>query len=289
MPTTPTPHRRSRARIIGFSLAAAIAAVFALGALATGGVLVWASAKADDDGFINAGEETVSTRGYAVTTGRVDLDLDDAGSFLDDIGSGEVKLAADAGGDADTFVGIARTADVRRYLQGSGRAVITDYEGWPGEPVYHEQGGDRRPGRPAAQAFWVAQAQGPGRQDLIWDVRDGEWTAVVMHADASKRLDAEVDAGAELPGYVGGVGFGSIGIGILLLGGSVLMLWLGLRRPGGGVDGTWPAGPAAPADPNPSDPFAPVAPSDPSAPFAPSAPSSEAPTAVIGPDVRPGL
>ena len=284
MPPTPTPHRRSRARVIGFSVAAALAAVFALGALSAGGVLVWASAKADDDGFINAGEETVSTRGYAVTTGRVDLDLGDAGSFLDDIGSGEVKLAADAGGGAGTFVGIARSADVRRYLQGSGRAVITDYEGWPGEPVYREQGGDRRPQRPAAQEFWVAETQGPGRQELTWDVRDGDWTAVVMHADASKGLDAEVDAGAELPGYVGGAGFGAIGVGILLLGGSVLMLWLGLRRPGGGVDGTWPAGPATP-----SEPTAPVGPSDPSAPFAPSPVSNEAPTAVIGPEVRPGL
>ena len=284
MPQTPTPHPRSRARVIVLSLASAVAAVLALSALAAGGALVWASAKADDDGFINAGEETVSTRGYAVTTGRVDLDLDSAGSFLDDIGSGEVKLAADAGGDAGTFVGIARTADVRRYLQGSGRAVITDFEGWPGEPVYHEQAGKRRPDQPGAQDFWVAEAEGEGRQELIWDVRDGDWTAVVMHRDASKGLDAEVDAGAELPGYVGGVGFGTIGIGILLLGGSVVLLWLAVRRPGGGVDGAWPAGPAAP-----SDPPAPVAPEDPTAPFAPSPPASEAPTAVVGPEVRPGL
>ena len=65
---------------------------------------------------------------------------------------------------------------------------------------------------------------------------------------------------------------------------AIISSRLGLRRPGGGVDGTWPAGPATP-----SDPTAPVPPADPSAPAAPSARSSEAPTAVIGPEVRPGL
>jgi hypothetical protein len=50
---------------------------------------------------------------------------------------------------------------------------------------YRREGGEQRPAAPAVQAFWVAAAEGAGRQTVSWQVDGGEWAVVVMNADAS--------------------------------------------------------------------------------------------------------
>jgi len=43
------------------------------------------------------------------------------------------------------------------------------------------------------------QVHGAGTQTLNWDVKDGNWSVVVMNADGSKGVNTRVSAGASLP------------------------------------------------------------------------------------------
>ena len=166
MPTPTTPIRHSTGKIIGLALAAGITAILALGAFAAGGGLLWADGERDADGFVNTDTESIQTSGRAITTGHMDLQLDGAGDFLEAIGSGDVKVTADAG-DGGTFIGIARTADVDRYLEGVERAVVTDYSDWF-DPNYHQVPGDRTPRRPRHPL--LLGRQGGGRRQAVADL-----------------------------------------------------------------------------------------------------------------------
>ena len=64
---------------------------------------------------------------------------------------------------------------------------------------YRTSGGTSRPGAPAAQDIWVAQTQGTDPQRLTWPVDDGDWSVVVMNADGSANVEADVAAGTDLP------------------------------------------------------------------------------------------
>jgi hypothetical protein len=226
LPTTPT--RPSRGRIVALTIAAGIAGVLALAAFAAGGGLLWANGERDADGFLTTETEQLDTSGHAITTGDMDLDLDGAGRLLDAVGSGDVKLTADAGGSG-TFIGIARTKDVDRYLSDVRRTVVTDYSDWF-DPIHHEVAGDRSPAAPGTRDFWVATAEGDGTQSLTWDARDGDWTAVVMHPDASQRVDAGVSGGVRTPSFLA-FGIVSLSIGALFTAGAAALLFVAFRGP----------------------------------------------------------
>jgi hypothetical protein len=232
MPTPATSIRHSTGKIIGLTLAAGITALLALGALAAGGGLLWADGERDADGYVNTDTETLQTGGRAITTGHMNLELDGAGDFLEAIGSGDVKVTADAG-DGGTFIGIARTADVDRYLDGVRRAVITDYSDWF-DPIYHQKAGDRRPAAPDTRTFWVAEAQGDGEQSLTWDARDGDWTAVVMHPDARRAVVADVSGGVNTPSFLP-FAIVSLTFGALFAAGAAALLWVLFRGPRDGA------------------------------------------------------
>ena len=50
---------------------------------------------------------------------------------------------------------------------------------------------------PAAQTFWAASSV-DGRP-LDWKVRDGEWSVVMMNADASPGVSVDASLGADAP------------------------------------------------------------------------------------------
>src|SRR3712207_1460320 len=104
----PSPARR-RGRVIGFSIAAALTAVIALGFLAAGGALLYADAEKDDDGYYTTSSERFHTGAYAITSGSFGLDLDGAEELIDDAGLGRFRLHAASNGDERVFVGIARS------------------------------------------------------------------------------------------------------------------------------------------------------------------------------------
>ena len=79
---------------------------------------------------------------------------------------------------------------------------------------------------PAAQTFWAATSTG-GRQ-LEWKAREGEWTVVVMNADATPGVRVDAKAGAKLP-LLGELGWGLAIPGAVLGLVSVALMALGAR------------------------------------------------------------
>jgi hypothetical protein len=222
-----TPTNRG-ARIAAFIAAGALA-IFSLGLLGAGGALLWADGQKDAQGYISSDPERFATGTRALTSENLDLDLDG----LDVVGTGEygkVRLQVGDEGSEPVFVGVARTDDVQRYLRGVDHAVVTDFDTAPFEADYREAPGSAVPAAPAQQRFWDASAHGAGTQTLTWDVRDGDWSVVVMNADGSPGVHADVSAGAKL-GFLDEAGWVLLGMGGLALVGAVAFAVLGGRPP----------------------------------------------------------
>jgi hypothetical protein len=60
------------------------------------------------------------------------------------------------------FAGVARTADVERYLAGASHTEVTDIDTDPFEAELPDARGRRHP-PPATQDIWVASTEGPAR------------------------------------------------------------------------------------------------------------------------------
>jgi Domain of unknown function (DUF4389) len=187
-----------------------IAGIVALALLVGGCALVAIDqTQRDDDGFLMSPTQEFSTPTYAVVSESADLDTEGAEWALDAF-LGTVRIRSES--DRRVFVGIGPAAAVERYLDGVDQDVVTDLDSH-GEPEYTRHAGATRPARPDTQRFWVSSATGTGEQTLEWDPQDGDWRAVVMNADATRGVAADLSIGAELDPALW------IGIGLLVVGG----------------------------------------------------------------------
>jgi hypothetical protein len=158
------------------------------------------------------------------------VDLDAAEWLMDMEDFGEVRLDVAPQTDEPVFVGIAPTDQVSHYLRGVTYTSVTDLDYWPFEARYAERAGDGRPTPPREQSIWAASTQGAGPQTLDWHVRDGDWSVVVMNADGSSNVDAEVSAGAKVP-FLSALGWFAIGTGAVFLIAAAGLLVVGIRKP----------------------------------------------------------
>jgi hypothetical protein len=209
-------------------VAAGLAGLLSLGLLAAGGLLLWGDSRKDDQGYLSTRTERFATSTHALATDNLDIDLDGADWILERDRFGKVRLSVGSNESKPVFVGVARTADVTRYLEGAAHEEVTDLDYAPFRADYRRQAGERKPAAPTTRDFWTASAHGPGRQTLTWDVDDGDWSIVVMNEDASKGVDVGVKAGAEL-GFLSNVGWGAVISGLVVLSISALLAFVGLR------------------------------------------------------------
>ena len=230
---TPTPPMNPPRRLSGGRIATLVAsgvlAVLSLGFVATGAVLLWADSEQDEQGYISTDREPFQTRTSALVTENLDLDLDGAERLLGDDDYGNVRLKVEPGSGAPVFVGIAPTRDVERYLDGTAHAVVDDVDSSPFHADYRTLDGDRTPAAPGAQGFWSASTEGRGAQSLSWDVEDGDWSVVVMNADGSPGVAADVSAGVRIT-WLAAAGWSVGGGGLLLLSAAAGMAFVALRR-----------------------------------------------------------
>ncbi len=188
-----------------------------LGTLAGGGAIALAQAVAtDDDGYFNFTIDRVESDGVAVATTHLWLaDVDDeAGPWVLDWLDLDIRLRVDGANSTDrVFVGIARSADVERYLSQAAFSEVTELD--QHTPTYRQQAGTLNVGSPLEQNFWVASASGTGEQVLDWDARGGRWSVVVMNTDGSPSVAADVEIGARSDAVT------PIAITLLVIGGIV--------------------------------------------------------------------
>jgi hypothetical protein len=200
----------------------AIVALFSAATLAAGGAMLWADqTQRDSAGYVSVTED-LDTGAYALVAEDIDFRARDIpralypSSILD---KARIQAASISGGPV--FVGIARAADVDRYLGSTSYAMVTDFRG--SSLISHAGGAPET--SPADETFWVASSSGSGKQSLTWDVREGTWTAVVMNADASAGVSVETKVGARIPS-LGWIAAGVMGVGLVfLLLGAGLIAW----------------------------------------------------------------
>lgn len=215
------------ARIVSL-VAASVLGLASLGLLALGGGLLWADSKKDDGGYLSTGRDPFTTETYALATENLDIDDTGAGWIIDEDRYGKVRLRAESRDGKPVFVGIARTRDAERYLRDVRHDLLTDIDYDPFDAQYREVGGSGSPGAPGAERFWAASAQGSGTQTLTWDVEHGDWSAVVMNADASRGVDVELSAGAEVP-FLEPAGWGALIAGLVAFAFAAVLTFVGLR------------------------------------------------------------
>jgi hypothetical protein len=225
--TTPqTPPQRSSAARTTSMVVGVIVALFALGALAVGGVLLWAESKKDEQGYISTDTQRFATRTAAIATDNLDVDSHGPGWLTSHDRYGNVRVEVSSRNDKPVFVGIARTKDVSTYLRGASHTTVTDFHSDPFRAVYRAEPGSAQPAAPASKRIWAASAHGTGTQTVTWDVKHGGWSVVVMNADGSRGVDAGVSAGADFP-ILSALAWGSVGGGLVLLGVASLLIVVG--------------------------------------------------------------
>jgi hypothetical protein len=214
------------------SLVAGILLVLiALGLVVPGAVLlgVYGSQKGSD-GFFETSTRTMSTTGYALVTPDAEVNMGPlVGDWAPTGDRAALRLRATSNLEGSAFIGIGPSAEVSQYLAGVDYDEVTDL-GWMWEEVkYRHLDGGAPAAPPGEQDFWVASEEGTGELTLDWDIQSGNWTAVVMNADASAPVNAGVSLGARFDILLPiGIGMTVAGVVLLILG--IVFIVLGARR-----------------------------------------------------------
>jgi hypothetical protein len=185
----PAPAQPTRTRRIAAVAVAVTALVFAV----AGTAALAANVLRDGNGYFNWPTETFTSGGYAIAVKTVDISSAPKWVFSN-AGLDRVRVKAES--DRPLFVGIARTADLDRYLRGSEHDDVSELTYDPFQVDYDHADGHAPGHAPGDESFWVKSTSGVGSLTLAWKPRPGNWRAVVMNADASRGVNAELRFGA---------------------------------------------------------------------------------------------
>ncbi len=242
----PPPSGRSwgAGRIIVLVLGV-ITALVAFGLLVGGCVTLWADQTQREEGFLTTNTETFRTDGYALASERLDIDAETPSWVLSESFIGDVRVQVESP-SGEVFAGIGPADEVEAYLDGVAYAVVTDIDYGPFDADYRESPGGAPDGPPGSETFWTATATGSGEQTLTWEPERGDWSLVVMNADASEGVEADISVGAEAE-FLGWLAAALLIAGLVVLAIAGLLIFLAVR-PGGPAaapPGAMAAGPGA--------------------------------------------
>jgi hypothetical protein len=208
----------------------ALVTVASLGVLGGGAVALWADrTQRDAAGYVTSDEHEFSTTGSALVTERIELGSPGVAWLYSPALFDVVRIrVAPMNETPGLFVGIARSADVDRYLADVERTHISDFWSESAETIH----GGSPPSTPGAQDFWVASSAGIGPQTVRWDPANGSWTVVVMNTDAQPGIDVATDLGAALP-TLSWIAGGLLAAGVVFLSAGALLVAGGVRRAAG--------------------------------------------------------
>ncbi len=186
----------------GRRIAAAVLAVLVLVpafiVLVGGAALTVAyAAGRDDEGFFDAGIDGLQTTTAAVASDEIDLAGDPGPpDWLVDLGDVTVELRLESvRSDVPIFVGIGPQAEVDEYLSGVAHEEVIGLDGRRLE--LRTNFGTPLATPPGDETFWEASVEGVGPQALRWEVESGRWVVVVMNADGSPGVSADVEVAAK--------------------------------------------------------------------------------------------
>jgi hypothetical protein len=195
-----------------------------LGAASLFGSLSILGDERDGDDFFISDEQRVDRASFAVASEEVDVLTDAPGWLADWLTNPTDVRVRGASSDGDgIFFGIADSSDVEAYLSGVNYDEVTSIDFRDPDLTYSAHEGSSSPTAPSAEGIWVASIEGPGEQTLDWSLETGNWSLVVMNADASAGIDASLVFGAKISNFLLLFWIGLV-IGVLaVLGGGYLL------------------------------------------------------------------
>jgi hypothetical protein len=197
-------------------------ALISLAALALGGAATWLQTHRDG-GYVSSGSRTLTTPGYALSTGKLGL----GGGRWRLLGTLRVR-ATGLASTTRVFLGVTTANQASHYLTGVRYTTVNSvFAGTSGRDVFHDGGALQT--SPVAAGIWAAQQSGIGTQTLVWPVKGGDWTIVAMNAGGSPSVTVHASVGATfppLPWLALGLDVG----GVLLLAASVVLIIIPVRR-----------------------------------------------------------
>jgi Domain of unknown function (DUF4389) len=215
-------------RSVALIVVGSLIGLIGLAMLAGGGFALWADqTQRDSTGYFTGSTHEIASDSYAVT--HDDIGVHHLPGFVDDGKLVRIRIDAHSQGGGPLFVGVARDRDVDAYLTNVAHSNLRDYDVATEDQEYDSVGGTARPAPPAAQSIWVAS--GTGAKPLTWRLREGDWAVVLMNADGSKGVAANVKFGAKI-GYLAEVTAGLLVAGALSLALAVFLIMRGGRRRG---------------------------------------------------------
>jgi hypothetical protein len=215
--TTPKTESKSKTAL---TVAGAIVLVLAALVLAAAGAALWANSKSDG-GYVSTGSHRFDASTHAIYTDSFKVSSD-IPSWL----FGRARITASSNDGKAVFVGVARKSDVDKYLAGVSRSQIQNLDYGPFTVDYAQRGGTASPARPVSRSIWAASASGTGAQELTWRLRSGDWRVVLMNADGSSGVNADVKVGGRITHPLA-IGLGVLGGGLLLLAFGALLVFAG--------------------------------------------------------------
>jgi hypothetical protein len=222
IPPAPSASARNPRRAIRISAGSVIAVAGATAAIAGAAIFgIFGS-----DGVFESDRDPLTTATSALVSDVATID--DSQDFARVLGDTTIRISADAAGGDGVFVGVARAADVNRYLAGAQVDEVTDLDINPLSTTRNHYAGTVTPAPPAEQDFWVARSRGTDQASIDWKVRDGDYRIVLMNADASRGVVANAKIGIEAP-YLPGIGIALLIAGGLLMAGGAVTAIRGVR------------------------------------------------------------
>ncbi len=218
----------------------AILVLCSLGMLGAGGVALWAQTSQRHGDYVDLGTASYETAGYALASDRVELHAAGGGWDAASAIFGTVRISVTpADGKTPVFAGIAPSGTAEHYLSGMAYSTVRGSPGHRDTYLWHA--GSAPPVPPGQAGFWTTQAAGPGTRVLLWPVRSGDWTIVVMNADSSRPVAVHVNLAATLPALPW-IAAGLLIGGVVFLAGGIVLLAIPIAR------ATRPQGPASAID-----------------------------------------
>jgi LPXTG-motif cell wall-anchored protein len=232
-------HKAGRRRKVIFVIASILLVAFGLIALVSGAAVAYLNMGTDSEGYALSEKYQIETSSNALALWVAPLRITGVFSALDSSNIAATKWVVTTSEPAkEVFVGWAKASDVESYL--SGFSYETPDKGWhwqtipyapeidvPSTAIYN-QGTPSIP--PAEESFWTNKAATTNsaeiKWDPVWDSTKGMNVVVVMNADGSSAVNADIQLGFKVP-ILSWLPYLLIPIGILLL---VLGLLLFKRR-----------------------------------------------------------
>lgn len=178
--------RRSKTGKIVFGITSAVLTVVAIGLLVAAVAMAWLYAQRDPDGFLESRIVNLSTEGYAIASEELDFEgVPDEWLPANLVGTFRVKAESSS---EPVFIGVGSSSEVDEYLDHVSHARVSNIGAFS-KVDYEDVGGSSAAEDPDAQDFWMTTARGNGQQQIEWEAETGEWTIVVMNADASSGVE----------------------------------------------------------------------------------------------------